>query len=267
MALRYEWCWDIDLIGNVAAKVTDDGGSFEVQITTGAFGHTDISGVDSDFTDFASELETALNDGTSSADTYTVTWNGTTGYEIAYGGEGFALAFSTVTTAAEGTRMAQILGFSGDASSATSQTSDVRPYYVIIPAIQGRSMMSDEYEPDSIMYESTADDGSVRQVSRETSEIWSDWTQTAETTAAPSSFSAAGTYVFERQATSAIPWTYQHAWEHQRTGDTPLLVLDGTEQAVHQIRAEGASFKPTRFAGQDLPYWQIPFRTRLLGRL
>lgn len=267
MALRYEWCWDIALIGNVAVNVTDAGGTFEVQITSGTYGHTDISDVDSDFTDFATALETALNSGTSGAATYTVVWNGTNGYEIEISDGNFALAFSTVTTTAEGTRMAEILGLSGDKSSTNIIDSDVRPYYVIIPAIPGRSEMSDEYEADSIMYESTADDGTVYQVSREQSEIWSDWKQNAETATAPDLFTHQGTFVFKRQATTAVPWTYQHAWEHQRTGKTPFLVIDGTEQAVHQIRADGASFKPARFAGQDIPYWQIPFRTRLLGRL
>ena len=267
MALRYEWCWDIAVIGALAVKVTDDGAAFEVRLTSGTYCHTDISTVDADFTDFAAALQSALQAGTAGAGTYAVTWNGTTGYTIAYTAGNITLSFTTVTTAAEGTLMRQILGYSGNKSGAASHASDVRPYYLIIPAIQGRTEMSDEYETGEMMRESSADDGTTYQISRDSSEIWSDWTQAAETETAPSSYSSAGTFIYKRLGTSAAPWTYQHAWEHMREAKHPFLVLDGSESAVHQIRADGASFHPTRFAGTDLPHWSVPFKTRLIGRL
>lgn len=275
MALRYEWAWRIQSIGTVAIKVTDDGGTSTVSLTSGTYAHTSISSVVPGYTAFSAALKAALDADSTLSGTYTVTWNGTTGYTISVtGSSSLTLSFAT-TTAAHGTRMQRILGFSADQSGATSYSSDVRPYFMIIPAIQGRSELSDEYEPPDIAMEDVADDGTAELTSRyegddesdDDGEVWLDWTQNAETETGPSVFSGEGTFVFKRQATSAVPWTYQHAFKHMRRGHHPFLVLDGSEKAVCQIRADGASFTPRRFAGTDQPFWTIPFRTRLLGRI
>lgn len=263
MALRYEWSWDFAQIGPAAVRVTDDGGTFDVRLSLGHYCHTNISSVASGVTDFATALQTALNAGTSSG-TYAVQWFSP--YNLQYDGTSFALNFTAVT-AAEGLLMRRILGFSANVSGLTEYDGDVRPYYLILPSIQGRSQMSDEYEPTDIMAEAVADDGSVYQVARDTTEIHSDWAQQAETETGPASAFADGTLAFKRHATAAAPWTYQHAFEHHRAGNHPFLVIDGSEQAVHRLRADGSSFMPQRFAGVDQPHWSIPFRTRLLGRL
>lgn len=265
MALRYEWSFDLSVIGAVDMYV-DDGTQFTVRIASGHLAHTSIAGVVPGVTAFATTLQTALNDATAPG-TYTVAYSATTGYTIARTSATFDFDFTSGIAAAEGTRMRQILGFAGGDGGAGSYSSTVRPHYIILPSIQARSTMSDEYEPGDITSESVADDGSDYQVSRDTAEIWSDWTQQAETEAGPATAFADGTLVFKRQATAAAPWTYQHAWEHHRLGEHPFLVVDGSEQAVHRMRAEGSSFRPQRFAGQDLPHWSLSFRTRLLGRL
>lgn len=279
MTLRYEWAFDLAVLGGVAASLTDDGGTGEAALTSGLYAHTSIAAVQdidgdtvsrfSAVTSFAAALAAELNTTSGGSGTYTVTWNGTTGYTVAYSGGDFSLSFSGATTAAQGTLLRRILGFSADLTGEDTYSSDVRPYYLIIPSIQARSDVSDEYEPDGIMAEAVADDGTAYQISRDTAEIWSDWTQASETETAPSSLSSEGTLVFARQATATAPWTYEHAWRHMRLGLHPFLVVDsGTgEDAVHMIRAEGASFRPVRFAGTDQPYWSIPFRTRLVGRL
>lgn len=280
MSLRYEWTFDLDVLGlGVAVDLDDDGSAAEARLATGTFGHTSIATVVdvegttvsrySLYTAFATAFQTLLNDTTTGSGAYTVTYNGTTGYTVAYDAGNFSLTFSTVTTAAEGVLLRQILGFSGDVSGAASYSSDVRPYFVIIPTIEGRSSMSDEIEPDDIVQEAVADDGTAYGVARDTVEVWSTWQQTAETNSAPSTFSSEGTPVFQRSATSAVPWTYQHAWRHAREGDQPFLVLDtGTsESAVHAFRADGAAFKPVRFAAPDYPLWSLDFKTRLIGRL
>lgn len=263
MALSYQWAFDLEQVGAVAVGIDDADGARSARLATDVYAHTSFGSVAS-ATGFAAALQAALNSGTSFG-TYTVSFSAATGYTISYTGT-FSWDFGTTVTASEGTRMRQILGLAGDLGSVASAASAVRPYYLILPAIAARSTMSDEYEPSDVASEAVSDDGSDYQIARDTSEIWSDWTQQAETETAPTAFGA-GTLVFKRQAVSAAPWTYQHAWEHSRLGEHPFLVVDGSEQAVHRLRADGASFRPQRFAGQDLPHWTMQFRTRLLGRL
>lgn len=254
MALRYEFFFDIAMIGTLAYKLTDaEVSGSERTFTTGSYCHTT----------FAAALETSLETGHVTTG-YTVTWNGATGYTIAYSSTPCTIAFSTVTTAAQGTRLRQTLGMSGDRSGGTTYSSQVRPYYLIVPAIQGRSQVSDEHEPEGLMFEAVSDDGVAYQISKDTSEILYDWIQVAETETAPSTFSDPGTPPFTRLASAAVPWVYQDAWAHMRLGDHPFYVVDGSVTSKHQIRADGASFRPQRFMGPDLPYWTIPFRTRLL---
>lgn len=276
MSLRYEWSFDLASIGPVSLTLDDDGGGYDVTLTSGTYAHTALTGaldVDGNavaryagYLSFASALESALNTVSSAAGTYTVTYDGSSGYTISHSAGAFYLSFGL---SGPGALMRQVLGFAGDRSASTSHSSDVRPHFVIIPAIEARSQMSDEYEPDGIVAEAEADDGTPFGVARESAAVWSDWTQAAETETAPSSPFAEGTPVFRRHATPAVPWTYQDAWRHAREGDHPFLAVDsGTgESAVHQFRAEGASFRPVRFAGEDQPYWSVPFRTRLIGRL
>lgn len=260
--VAYTWSFDIATIeSGFTMTGTDDGGAFSVSMTTGTYNHYDISSIVTGYTEFADALETALN-AASASGTYTVSFSLTTGYTIAYSG---ALLSLDLTGSTGQTNMAKVLGFSGDRSGATTYASQVRPYYFILPAMPGRSDMSDQYEPDEVVFESTADDGTRRQIAVDTAEIFSDWMQMAEIETAPTAF-AAGTPPFTRQATSAVPWTYQHAWRHARTGYHPFFVGDtGVGNAVHILRAEGGAFKPVRMASKDFGLWNIPFLTALLG--
>lgn len=257
MALRYEWGWDAALTP-FTISATDDGGSFSVAVTTGTYAHTVMT--DLGYLALAAYLQTAINTASSSG-TYTVTYNGTSGYTIAYSGSVLTLTFTGSTAI---TNAAKILGFSGTKSGSTSYSSDVRPYYVIIPAIQARSKVSDEYEPPNIVSEASADDGTVFQVAKDTSEIYLDWTQTAETQVAPTVHTTEGTPMHSRYATSEVPWTYQHAWAHMRGGQQPFACIESST-TLHEMRAEGLSFAPMRFAAEDYPLWSIAFKTRLIG--
>jgi hypothetical protein len=261
--LAYTWSFDIATIASGFTMTgTDDGGAFSVSMTTGVYNHFDISSIVTGHSDFATALETAIN-AASSSGTYTVEFDVATGYTIGYSGAVLSL---DLTGSAGQTNMAAVLGFSGDRTGATSYASQVRPYYYILPLIPARSEMSDEYEPDGITAEAVADDSSAYQLSRATSETLSDWIQAAEIEDPPGSAFSAGTAVFERHATSAVPWSYQHAWRHARTGYHPFFVGDsGVGNAVHMLHADGSSFRPQRMAAKDFGLWNIPFRTRLLG--
>ncbi|HEX2675190.1 MAG TPA: hypothetical protein VHM19_01085, partial [Polyangiales bacterium] len=148
MALRYEFAWDVARIGTLQVKVTDSA-TFEVSITTGTYAHATLASVDASYTDFATALAAALNTGTAGARVYSVSYNGASGfYTVSATGGNFSLSFTTTTSSDAGIRMRRLLGMSGNRSSAATYSSQVRPYYVLLPAIAGRSEVSDDYEPD-----------------------------------------------------------------------------------------------------------------------
>ncbi len=155
-------------------------------------------------------------------------------------------------------------------AGALSYASNVGPSFMILPANPGRSNMSDEYEEEGGVSEAVAADGTAYPIAKAGMALYSDWVQMGETSAGTFTAGGDGTPVFKRDATTDVPWSYQHAWEHSRTlGAAPLLVVDSgtSESAVHRFRSDGSSLKPTRFGSQDFDLWNVPFRTRLLGRL
>lgn len=274
MSLRYYFGFDAERFsGGFSVIVTDQSGAagadrtFTVAITVGTFAHITLAAVmDGDYTAFAAALEAALEAGSAlgaTPRTYTVSWSSSTGYTVAVNSG--TLVLDLTGTDAQ-TRMGEILGM-GDRSGASSYASQVRPYYLILPATQCRSAMSDEYEPPDVVTEEINDSGGgTSEISRETDEVWLDWTQSAEDeNDLPASAFAVGSAVFARNATAAIPWSYQSAWTHHQRGNDPIVAIDATSD-VFRLRAEGASWEPSRM-GSDYDAWSIVFRTRLLGRL
>lgn len=283
MSLRYEWTVDPgNLTDGMAVSVDDGTDSGTATVTTDTvYAHTSLtsvlgSGVGGDL---ATALET-LTDAILTTNGSTISYSAANrAYTLAFGAS-CTVDFRSATLGDDsGVNLAKWLGFTAShtdgagsgydcyLSGQTSYTSNVRPYGIIIPTIQGRSDVSDEYEPDGIAMDNEADDGSAYGVSKDTSSIWLDWTQTAETNSPPSGFASDGMAVFQTAETSAVPWSYQRAFGHARDGWYPFLVVDGSDSLVCELRAEGASFHPTRFAGKDYSLWSIPFRTRLRGRL
>lgn len=273
MSLRYEFGWDFAHVTDVSVPGSDDGGAFTLGFSSGTYCHTDLSSVTGSgtFTDFASALETELNAESGGAGTYTVTYAAGTGYTVAYDNGSFSL---TLAGSDERAQLAAILGFSGSVSGSASYASDMRPKYTIRPAIEARTQLSDEYEPDDVAAAGVADDGTRTHIARDTAEIWVDWTQVAEIETVPANWEDAGTPPYKRQVdagTSAddVSWSYQHAFEHVRKGHHPFLVVDSgtSESAVFLMRAEGMGFRPARWTGQDQPIWSVSFKGSLLGRL
>jgi len=283
MALRNEYSWDVALLPitgsetapGLAVKVTDVGGTAEITYAAGVFTHTDISSVDSGFSPFGAQLATDLNaDATLSISDYRVTWNGTTGYTLdtTASGTSFAVAFSTATTAEHGTNLRRLLGFSDDSASAASHSSNVRPYYLVIPAIQGRSSYTRERESPDIVNEAIADDGSRVFIAKATADLVGSWVHPAEIETTPAVFSAAGTPTHKAMVDAGtvandVPWSWQHSFEHLRTHHHRVLVIDGSDSEVWEVRADGMWFDPSRWAGTDQPLWQVPFKGRKIGAL
>lgn len=283
MALRLEYSFDLARLptAGVGVQVIEDAGGTprvaQIVLATGVHTHTDISSVDSDFTLFAAAFQAALDaDGTLTAD-YTVTWNGTTGYTIANDGapDELQLNFSAATNAAQGVNLRRLLGFSGNQTGDDGDpgySSDVRPYYLIIPTSQGRSNYTREKEVPSIVNEAIADDGSRVFIAKTTADKVGEWVHPAEIETTPAVFSAVGTpthkdMVDDGTSPNDVPWSWEHSFEHLRKGHHRILVLDGAASEVWEMRADGMFFNPTRWFGTDLPLWQIAFLGRKIGTL
>ncbi len=273
MSLRYEFGWDFANVTNVSVPASDDGGAFTIGFTSGTYCHTDLTSVlgSGNFDDFATALQTEMNAQSSGAGSYTVTYAQATGYTISYSFGAFSM---TLAGSDERAQLAAIIGFSAAVSGSASYSSDMRPKYTIRPAIEARTNLSDEYEPDDVAAAGVADDGTRVHIARDTAEVWLDWTQVAEIETVPSNWEDAGTPPFKRQvdagtAADDVSWSYQHAFEHVRAAHHPFLIVDSgtSESAVVLMRAEGMGFRPTRWTGQDQPIWSIPFRCALQGRL
>ena len=190
---------------------------------------------------------------------YTVTFAVDTGvpgitYTVSRAVGNFTFAFS----GAAGTRLRRALGFGADLSGATSYTSTIRPYYCNVPEIGARSDFSDVYEPNDIVEEAVSDGGTAYAVARNTSELWSDWTQQMETKEE----------TLTRSAAALVPWTWQDFVRHVR-GQHPFAVYSSSDgsHTVHKLRADGAYSHPERVSPDYDGLWNIPFRTRDLGSL
>jgi len=222
-------------------------------ISTGTFAHQSMTSVmgTNNYSAFATRVQTALND---IGSLWTVTWNATTLQYTISCISNFTLTF----TGDAGTRMRQALGFIGNVTSTLSATSNTRPYYVIRPAIAGRSKFTDVYEPDEIVEEAVSDGGTSYAVAKQTTELWCDWTQSMESVDA----------TLARRAWH--PWTWEHFVKHCR-GTHPFAVInDGPSDNVYKLRAESASFNSnvrTRVTSDWDELWNISLRCRDLGVL
>lgn len=273
--LRYEFAWDFaraESATGASVRITDDGGTVEITpFATGTYAHTDLQSVmgTGSYDDFATALKNALDTASSGAGVYSVTWSGTTGYTVAYSNGNFSLTFTTTSVAAQGTYMRKILGMSGNRSGAATYSSQVRPYYVLYPVVSGRSEVSDDYEPDDLVQEAVSDSGTAYDISVLTAPKHIDWMQVGDQDVPSTAYTAfgGGTALHKRISPTATPWTYEHAFEHHRTGFDPILVVDGSESLVCKMRGNKASFHPKRMGAADYDLWSLGFGVRLLGRL
>jgi hypothetical protein len=137
--------WDHARIGAASVTVNDNDATFVVTISSGRRAHlaagtvtvpgssglTYATGLES--TSFAAALAAALNAEPSTSGVYAVTRSATTGLYTITCNLDFELEFTP--QAAAGTRMRQLLGFTGDqmGGGVTTRTSDCVPKYTLIP--------------------------------------------------------------------------------------------------------------------------------------
>ncbi|MCU0675638.1 MAG: hypothetical protein MUE69_22960 [Myxococcota bacterium] len=251
MTHRIESGWNVARIGTMTLSVTGNLGTASVSITTGTYCHSDLSSVlgAGSYDDFAGALKAALDASGAASGGFSVGWNpgGTLIYQISNGAN-FTLTFPNT---AAGNRMADALGFARNSTTTldTSAESTRRPYYVIDSAQGARSSWTRRYEGDDITSQAEAEDGSTFTTARSVAPKYDDWTVPFEELEA----------VYAAKATSAVPWTWQHFFEHSR-GIEPFGVFDDDGNSVHVLRGRGTSFKPSRVM-QD---WDGLFNVELL---
>lgn len=258
MALTIFAGWDPARIGT-ATLGWDDGSARTVSSTNGTWAHVDLTSVmgASNYDDFAGWLDGAM-DAVSAGNTVTFTVS-TLVYKLVRGS-------AWTITSTTNTLMRNILGLPlGDGSYPISSTdegggvhsisSTRRPYYAIVTAMGGKNQVDDDYEQDGIAEDGEAGDASYGVAVSAVPE-YMDFVIPLEPQAA----------VKTRWASATVPWTYRDLFRHARNFE-PISLYDGTNHEVVKLRGEGASFHPTTETGDYFDRWNIPFRTRVKGRI
>lgn len=249
MALRILAGWDFTVIGSGTFDVTDSGGTENLAYSSGTYIHEDISSVLSDYSDFATQLQSDLNGSGTLNGTYTVTWSTSAFTYTISCDENFTGALNTV--------MKNVLGRSTNmTASQTSHASEIRPYYVISTNVGAKSNVIDDYEPRDIVQGAFADDGTPYAVSRNSPPTFHDFSVRLEERAA----------VYKRAAASDPPWTWQHFFEHVR-GTEPFLAVDDSESTVHTLRPDSAAWQAQTLGDDYTGHFDIRLETYMRGRL
>lgn len=260
MTLYYEACFAANASG-LLMTCTVAGNA--ATIGTGTYAHQSLAAIVNDdgatvpiaskYTAFAAAVKSAMD--TAGGGPYTVTYSTSTHqYTISRAAVNFTLDFSG---GASDTRLAQALGFTSTAhSGAITYTSDVRPYFVIVPSELARSAsLPFIYEPDDITEGAMSDGGTPYGVSKNTTELHSDWTQAMEAKAS----------CFTTAATASAPWTWQAFFKHTRM-QYPFAVYESALfDAVYLNRPEGARFKTAPVWSDLDTLYNIKFNTYYLG--
>lgn len=266
MALRVTVGFDLNELGSATLHF-DAGGakSATVSATTSIHGSFDLSSYTDtgEYTGFSAKLKTQMD--AAGGGPYTVTYTPSLlSYKISRTGGSWTLTSSTNTL------MRNILGTgatfpisSVDISGVHTidllpsiTTTAVRPYYLISGQLGASGEDTDDYEPDGVVVVAESDEGDTYSTAPTAMAVMRDFTIPFETQAA----------TFTRFAAAAVPWTWQHFFQHSR-GKEPFIVSDDIEQTVYKLRAEGARFKPIRVIPDFSDHWHVRMQCYVLGRL
>lgn len=276
MGLTYQFGFELEV----------DAAGFALDITRGAYTYDTINvasllavssgyfypgiGDGAGYDDFAGKLASAIAaeavaQGDPLAAFWAVSWS--------HANSAYTIANTSDTWSATLSVDAQhVLGMAGTLTTNNIQTSTVRPYYVIRPALDSFKSEGPDYEPDSAAPdEEETDDGDAASVVRETMPIYHDLMQLWEPRAACEPLSAS----------ASVPWTWKHAVQHARaTHPFILLIAPNTQSTVSYVAADvwarlklrggAAVWKSQRAIARPSPldtYRHIPLRCRVLERL
>lgn len=254
MATDYLAGVDLSKIGTWSLTIDDNGGGSptvydEDDLSSTLAMHIATSNVSPAYSSLSSMISTAI-----AAEPVSLLFSTTTyDYQFTYtgGGSGFDMTLSQA--AADSLGITTLVH-----TNVTGITSDRTPYYVILSQTAARSAYSRDYEPEGVASQAVSDDATnIFGLARTTSPKFLDWRQQFETL--ESTFKAA--------AATAVPWTWEHLFEHCRTV-FPVKVIDSDNYDDLEVflRPEGAQFRPEPQTPDYDSQWHIPLNTVLAGR-
>lgn len=176
---------------------------------------------------FGPALATALN-AAGLANTYSVTWNASTGrYTVARatGTATFNLYFSVPGDA--GTRMRRILGYSADKTGGTSYAGDFSPWYW--QRFNARTSVDEggiRRRPVALVDQVVAYDGTIYTARPAAFVKRRRWTSNFHTAA----------FVFDEEDATGDVWTVERWFDHHAHGERFLLFEDGVSTYTHANR-------------------------------
>lgn len=285
--------WDLRKVGLACVHVTEATGSLTFGVVADASGfqssngsgaslevedadtrwcHEDLSSVlgTGVHDDWAGAFEFALEEGSrrfGNTRGYTVTWSrAAQTYTISATAENTALSFTTVAgalTAAGGTHMRRILGFSGNSASAASHTGTIRPYYSVVPAAALLSRVTRPHAQRGLISGMVTANGAHYAVAPTTLARIAEATCMFESAAG--TLAGAGTAVFTTDATATVPWSWEHFFNHVSATE-PFRVDDGTHDWVLTLQPDAAHFDPQRHA-PDWDMWSVKLAGHYEGAL
>lgn len=284
-----EYSWDAVRLGGLAVQATDDGGAFLVSIDDGEFAHSDVASAANRFglipkrlspvQVFATAFENALNAASSGAGVWSVDYQlhpNPNLYVVSYSAAIWELDFREATVGAGGPRLAAAVGMGDSAPIAVAGGANAystrRPYYLLIPSAMCRTGLRADRGPANAATDAPSDGGVYGQISRQQVTVHKSWKQAGEdeTVIGLVALGEPGTPVHAHLATDAVPWSYQHAWDHAISYKCAIKVVDDVSESyaeVHEMTAEGLTFDPAFTGADDFAMYSVPYQTRLLGRI
>ena len=254
MTLKIECGFNVASFGSL--KITVD--ATDVTISSGKFCHQDISSVDgaSEYTALEDAINAALS--TAGVTTVTVEYLSTGYYRLNRVSGTPSVTCGADEADAAHARMGQVLGFqSSPGTIGATENGDALPYFSLLSEMGGKSADSDDYEATSYSEDSEAEDGSAFGISTTGRAIYADWMCRMEPRAV----------VYEREATAAVPWTWQHFYRHCAVVHPFLVSDDFGDETVHKLRAGEDRFKPAHVQPDFRDLFDLSVKTRVLGRL
>ncbi len=250
--------YDLEEIGPMTVS-GNDGSAWSWNQTSGRYYHPfSDAGSPITYGSMKAAAELAL-EAAQATSAWTVTWNHNT--------LGWTLVTDKATTLVLDTVAQRVFGMNSPKGSATSFTSDFRPWYCMRPSIAAMTRNTEDQEQDVDDERETANGDSFG-VWPTTFPIYHDWSHWWEPKAACKRLSA----------TASVPWTWDQLFQHCRLSE-PIVVAHAvnTQATVDYIAADiwarvrlrkgGAAFKPRRGVADLDTVFHVDLKTRILERL
>ncbi len=242
---------DFAEVGSFSLVFTDSGGPHTATISSGTYAHQAITAtLETSYALLSTAIQNAMNAVSSG---YTVSFSTTTLLYTISRSSSFTSVDSGTNTVAR-----NVLGTGGTFpvnAVANAITFSLRPYYVIRSEQGGAGDTSGDYEPDGTVLVAYADSAASKGIARYETPIHNDFTLPFEKDEA----------IWAHRAAAAVPWTWEHFFEHVR-GSHNFLAVDGTYSTSHKLRAEGAHLRPIRIREDWDEYLHVRLLTVVEGR-